>query len=304
MLKFKVKYELFSEDEMPYLYLILSVFLNSSSNVLGKIFTRRNDKNTDSTVFYSFILLSCVFVGWSVLYAVDFSFDAGVILYSVIFAFCFMMSNVGRINALKHGPAALTSLLVSLSLIVTTVWGFFFWNAPVTPIVIIGLSLVIVSMVLCLYDKGEKSEKRISAKWLFFVLIAVFCNAGSSIIQRNQQLRYNGEHGNMLMLFATGLSAIAYFIVYLRSDKRDNVKMLRSSGWLPMLAGACSVSLNLFLMLMVTADLSTSLIYPVIGAGSIAVVTIFSLAVFKEKMRIHQWIGIGVGAVAVVLLSL
>ena len=75
-----------------------------------------------------------------------------------------MMSNVGRINALKHGPAALTSLLISLSLIVTTVWGFFFWNAEVTPIVIIGLILVIVSMVLCLYSKGEKSEKHISAK--------------------------------------------------------------------------------------------------------------------------------------------
>lgn len=55
---------------------------------------------------------------------------------------------------------------------------------------------------------------------------------------------------------------------------------------------------------MALTALSPSLIYPVLGVGGLAVVTIFSLLVFKEKMRWWQWIGVAVGAVAVLLLSI
>ena len=57
-------------------------------------------------------------------------------------------------------------------------------------------------------------------------------------------------------------------------------------------------------MLMAVTTLSPSLIYPVIGVGSLAVVTIFSLFVFKEKMHWWQWVGVAVGALAVALLSI
>ena len=57
-------------------------------------------------------------------------------------------------------------------------------------------------------------------------------------------------------------------------------------------------------MLMAMTDLSPSLIYPVVSVGGLAVVTIFSLFVFKEKMYPKQWFGVAIGAVAVVLLSI
>lgn len=72
------------------------------------------------------------FSGWGILYAFDFSFDASVLIYSALFAFCYTICNVGIISALKYGPVTLTSLLIGLSLIVTTIWGFIFWDAKVT----------------------------------------------------------------------------------------------------------------------------------------------------------------------------
>ena len=108
----------------------------------------------------------------------------------------------------------------------------------------------------------------------------------------------------MLMLVATGISAITCLVIYKRSDRRDSMVMLKTSWWIPVLAGACNVMLNLLVMLMATTELSTSLIYPVISVGSLSIVTVFSLFVFKEKMRPSQWVGVAVGAVAVVLLSI
>jgi drug/metabolite transporter (DMT)-like permease len=197
----------------------------------------------------------------------------------------------------------LTSLFISLSLILTTIWGFIFWDAKLTAFVIVGLLLVVCAIVLCLYTK-EKDEKSFSWKWLFYVLLAFFGNAGCSIVQRTQQVQYNGEHGNMLMVFAIAFCALAYLFVYLKSNKTDTPTMLKSSWWAPVCAGICNLILNVFVMLMALSDLSPSLIYPVIGVGGLAVVTVFSLFVFKEKMHWWQWLGVAIGAVAVGFLSI
>lgn len=287
---------------MSYIYLISCVFMSASSSVFGKIFTRNNDARKDATVFYNFLMAVSTFLGWGILYSFDFSFNASVLWYSALFGLCYTVYLVGSINALKHGSAALTSLFVALSLILTTIWGFIFWGADITPLVIIGVILVVCSIVLCLHTE-EKDETKISLRWLIYVILACLGNAGTAIVQRTQQVQYEGQHGNMLMMFATGFSALAYLALYLKSDRRDTPKMVKTSWWIPTCAGVCNLLLNVFVMLMAVTDLSPSLIYPTIGVGGLAVVTVFSLVFFKEKMNRWQWLGVAIGAVAVVLLS-
>ena len=53
-----------------------------------------------------------------------------------------------------------------------------------------------------------------------------------------------------------------------------------------------------------TSTLSPSLIYPTLAIASIAITTLFSTLVFKEKIYWWQWVGVFVGTVAVVLLSI
>ncbi len=288
---------------MPYFYLTLAVVMCSSSSVCGKLFHRQVGRCKDNGIFYNFMLMISVFVGWGVLYATSFTFDAGVLWYSAMFAACYAACQFGTIHALKHGPATLTALFNSLSLILTAIWGLIFWGADLTAFVVVGLLLVVCSITLCVYTK-EKGEKSISPKWLFYVSLAFLGNAGCSIVQRTQQMAYAGQHGNMLMLFATGFCAVLYLIIFSRSDKSDAKVMLKRSGWIPVCAGLCNLILNLMAILMASTDLSPSLIYPLIGVGGLSIVTVFSLLVFKEKMSSRQWLGVAVGAVAVVLLSI
>ena len=297
---------------MPYLYLFLTVFLSASTNVLGKIFNKSNSEKKDATVFFNFLLTISVLLCWAALYIADFSFEIAVLWYSLLFSICYTAYNIGIISALKYGPTMLTSLFTGLSLILTTVWGLIFWDAELTVLVAVGLILVAVAIFLCLYVKKEE-EKTLSWKWLIFVLLAFFGNAGCSIIQRTQQIQYNGMHGNMMMLFASAFSVVGSAVIYLKKYKesiteteyqQDTEDMLKKSGWLPLLAGALNVALNALVMLLAMTKLSPSFIYPTIGVGSLGVVTIFSLYIFKEKMYWWQWIGVLIGAMAVVLLSL
>ena len=80
--------------------------------------------------------------------------------------------------------------------------------------------------------------------------------------------------------------------------------MLKKSWWVPIVTGATNVGLNVFVMLLANSAISPSLVYPTIGVGSLCVVTLFSLFVFKDRMRWWQWVGVAVGMLAVVLLSL
>lgn len=289
--------------KMPYIYLILSVFMSASGNILGKLFNTRNKECKDSGVFYNFLQMLCVFLCWCGLYAFDFSFDIGVLFYSILFGVCYTTCSIGVINALKHGPTALTSLFTSLSLIVTTLWGFGFWDESLTVTVVIGLLLDCIAIVLCLYSK-KKEEKGFSWKWLGYSVLALVSNAGCSIVQRTQQMQFSGAHGNMLMAFATFFAAVFCLIRFLKSDKSDAVTMMKKSWWTPALASFCNVALNALVMLMALTELPASLIYPVIGVGSFGVVLIFSRFFFKEKLHWRQWLGISFGAIAVVLLSI
>ena len=288
---------------MPYVYLLVSVFMGASSSVFGKFFGRKNEGVKDATKLYNFLQLTSVFSIWFIVYTFNFSFEVCVLPYCLLFAACFTVCNVGIINALKHGPTTLTALFNSLSLIVTTIWGFLFWETEVSLIVLTGLTLVTIAIYLCLYT-GKKEDKKFSWKWLLFVLMAFLGNAGCSIVQRTQQIQFSGQHKYMLMTFATLLSATACFVIYLCGDKTNSKEILKKSWYFPVTAGICNVVLNLFVMLLATSPLSPSLIYPVIGVGGLMVVTLVSLFVFKEKLKWQQWLGIVIGAIATVLLSI
>ena len=287
---------------MPYLYLIFSVFCNASTSIFGTYFKNKTLDKKDASAFYNFLQLFAVFIGWLIIFIFDYSFNVQVLPYSLLFAVFFTICNISLIHALKNGPASLTSLFISLSMIITSVWSCIFWKNPFTVNVGIGLVATILSLFFCLYN--GKNEEKFSWKWLIFAFLAMLGNAGCSIVQRTQQMQFNYQYGNMMMTFATFFSMLGCLFVFLRSDKTDSPALLKKTWYLPTAAGACNVLLNLFVMLLANTALSPSLIYPTIGVGGLVVVMLFSLIAFKEKLNKLQWIGIVVGAIATIFLSL
>ncbi len=298
---------------MPYVLLLLSVFGYAALSVFGGFFSRRC-KDDRASAFYNFILVSTAALLWGILFAFDTSFDAGILAYAIAFGFCYAVTMIGTIMALKTGMVALTSLFVGFSLIAATIYGFFFWQTPVTVPVIAGLVLVSLSLFLCLYKKngapdtekntGKEKSNANMYKWLLFVLLAFSGNAGCTILQRSQQLAFNGAYGNGFMFVAMCISAAFCFALFMYSRKSSEDTAYRRAWYLPVISGACNVMLNVCILLLVNTDLSEALIYPTISVGGLGVTLLFSLFAFRERLTKWQWCGIGIGAVAVVLLSI
>ncbi len=292
---------------MPYLYLIGSVVFGSSTSILGAFFNRKNAEKKDTSQLYTLLSMGSVFVFWLVFFLFDRGINWKVVPYSVLFALSYSVCNLALVQALKTGPIVLTSLILQLSLIGVTVWGFLFWDAQFTWLVGIGLLLVALSLWLCLYSVKANTEGKITWKWLLCVLLVFVGNAGCSIAQRTQQIKFDGQYGNFLMMLATGLSVLVCLAVYLKSDRSDSREILRVSWYFPISAGVCNALLNLLVMLLsvppASVTLSSSVVYPVIAVGGLILNTLFSVLVFKEKMRWWQWLGVAIGIVAVGILN-
>lgn len=288
---------------MSYFYLIAATLLNTLYSLSASFFNRKNEGRKDTSAFFNVVLVSTVVIGWAVKYIIEFSFNVAVLPYVAFFTVGYITGISGVISALKTGPIMLTNLIVNLSLLMGALWGLIFWSEPVTPLVIIGLVLVAVSIFLCLYN-GKKDDKKVSLKWILYVGLAFFGNACCVITQKQQQIDFNGQYGNMLMLFSTGLSLIYFIITYLRSDKSDSLPMLKQTVYFPIASGLCNLFVNTFNIILATSEIPSSVVFPVISIGTLIIVSIFSLFVFKEKLRWWQWVGIILGITATILLSI
>lgn len=289
-----------------YLLLGLTVVFFSSSGVFGGLHSRANKDLANTTGIYNLSRIIVVFLGWALLFAINPSFDVKVLPYAILFGMGFALAAYGYYNAIKTGSVVLSSLMLQLSLIITTIWGFFFWGAKFTILSAIGLVLAVAAIYLCLNDgKKEEEKKKFSFKWLIFALMAMMGNSICTISQRTQQIKFNGEHGNMLMLFGIAIAVIFYVVDFLRSNRVDAPKMFKSYTIVyPVLDGIFNVLVNLFMIILATSPISTNIIYPVIAVVGISLVSLCSFVVFKEKLKWWQWVGIAVGVVAVVLLSI
>ena len=293
---------------MPYFYLIASVFFLASSSIFGSFFNRKNAAHKDPSPIYNLVLVLSATLGWGVLYATDLSFNAPSLIYALIFGVCYAITDIGIIKALETGPVSLTSLILQLSLILVTVWGFFFWGEAFTWLVGIGLVLVVIAIALCLLVPRKKGsdKKPITLKWIMYAAMTFFGNAACTIAQRTHQNAFGGKHGNMMMFFAMLFAAAVLLAVYLFSNKKDSRAIIKCSWHHPVLAGVCNVLLNLFIILLAgyTKEVPPSLLYPVISVGGIMITSLFSVAFLKEKLYPWQWGGIALGAVAIVALSI
>lgn len=288
---------------MSYLILLSTVIVSGLTNVFGKCYNQKNKRIRNTTEFYNLILVGTVCACWAILFFGNMKFDFSVLPYSFGFAFFYVMFMICNINALKIGSVAITTLISNFASMLVTVWGFIFWEDTLTLTVGIGLVLAVAALVLCL-SKDKNDKKPFSFRWLTYTILVFIGNAGCSIVQKTQQMSFDGEYGDCLMFFAAVTAFTTCLIVFFVSDKTQIKEISKHSKIFPVLAGVSNVAFNIFVIKLAVSELTPSLIDPVIGVGTLIIVALSSMFLFKEKLTAKQWLGILLGSMATVLLSI
>lgn len=278
--------------------LLIAIILGVSlQDVTKKIY----NKTSAAPGVYFFTALSALAA--AIFFAItsgSLNFDIGIIPYSIAFAISYTAGVVGSVMAIALGPLSLTSLIVSFSLMLPTLYGLIFLNDPISIGLFPGLALLAASLFLI--NKRDEGVK-INTKWIISVIFAFLGNGFCTISQKMQQLAFNGDYKNEFMIIALAITAVVAIVMTLVKE-RDSIKKQTVGGYtLGILCGAFNGMVNLFVMIL-SGLMPVSLMFPIISAGGIVATFIISQVFYKEKLSKLQLIGFILGTVSVVLLNL
>ena len=162
---------------------------------------------------------------------------------------------------------------------------------------------------------GEKKQKtRMSGKWLACVTAAALASGCIGILQQvHQKSAYRGELMSMLAIaFAaeTVILCVAFGIFIAKYGKTavfahppKTKKAAALLAFLIVLAGLGGM-LNHVINLYLAGVMESAVFFPLVNGSNLVLVTILSIFVYKERLSVKQWIGLGVGIAAVLCLCL
>ena len=277
-------------------YLVAIIVGVSGQSIVKKPYTQ---KTSGGGVYFFNMLLSMAALLFFVATSSKLNLNLAYVPYSIGFAVAYAVSSVFMVLAIAYGSLSLTSLFISYSLMIPTIYGLIL-GEPVGNGFLPGMILLVISIFLT----NKRDEKaKISFKWVICVLLSFIGNGMCTVVQKMQQVASGGKYKNEFMIVALAIVTIVMFTISLFQERRD-IKFYVKSGWhWALICGVLNGMVNLFVMIL-SGRMSVSLMFPLISAGGLIVTYIVSRLFYKEKLTTIQLVGFIFGLAAVVLLNI
>lgn len=282
---------------MPALYLTVIILGVSGQNVTKKMYA---EKVGGGGVFLFSALTALFSMLFFVITASGLHWDLAVAPYALAFAASYALSNICGVLAIAEGPLSLSSLMISYSLMIPTLYGIVFLNEPVSVAFLVGAGLLAVSLFLV----NRKTETcRIRLRWLILVFLSFVGNGLCSTFQKMQQLAFDGAYKNEFMILSLATVSTVLAAAALIGARGNFKTELYHARFLAPASGVMNGAVNLLVMIL-SGMMSVSVMFPLISAGGIVVTYLVSKFLYKEKLTKMQMVGFVIGLASIVFLSL
>lgn len=266
--------------------------------VQGKFSKSLIQNDADALSFNAgMFLTTAVIFSWKII-----GCSTQVIPYALILAVLIVSFQFFYTKSLSTGNVAVIVLIINLSMIVPTLFSYFFYNESLSLQRIIGIAFTIVALVLC----PAKDQKKTSGiKWLILALIASLLSSAISVTQKI----FNSTH---LATQQEAFLAIGYIVAFVLS--LILLAIMKTKGTKPTikLEKRYFISVSLIGIILAVHGWLTNysitviegtLLFPFSCGGTILLSTIVGVVLFKDKLTPKQILGVIFGIVAAVLMN-
>ena len=287
---------------MNYILLFVSVLMETAKNAFSNHFSKTKLNTISDALFYNIICCvgSVVFCAFIPLGRIS--------TYSLVLSVVMALTTTGMLVfsllAMKHGPMSYSMLIMTLGMIIPTVFGIIYNKQIVSGIQIIGFILMLVTLWL---GTDKSANKSFSLKWLFFAMMSfVGCGCLGIVQLLHQSSPYKGEI-NIFIMFNFIFSAVLSGILLLfckKGESKASLSLVKGS-MLPvgLISGLFFGAVNI-INLDLSGKLPSILFFPATNGGLLVLSSIAAVTVFREKMSVKQAIGIATGIVAICMLGI
>lgn len=187
-------------------------------------------------------------------------FHLPTVLFASVYGFALFFSTFFGYMALMYGSMALTSLIVSYSVIIPCVFGIMFFDETVSFIRMLGIVLLLISMYLL---KQQAENVKMNKQWFVYVVITFLCNGICSVIQKLHQTEYPSSYCNEFMIYSLFVTFILFFIISMYKKEGKGVGVTRYA----ILAGIL-MGFGNYMTLLLSSKVNATVLFPMISTFS------------------------------------
>jgi drug/metabolite transporter (DMT)-like permease len=293
---------------MTILLYVAVVAVSCAKSAFLKQNTRSGDGSVDSANTFNLFKAIAVFAVLFIIFLFDGSWNAATIGWGTAYGALLSLSMITGYYALKAGPMALTSMIVSFSLVIPYGYGLIFLGEKPKPIQVVGLGMFLLSLVLVNWQKlrgkgghAAAQPQKASGRWALLTACTLIFDGLCSVVQKGHQNLYPGMYTSWFMAVA-GLTACIVFVIRFVGQKNKLTLKASKAIKYGVLSGSCNGIYSLLLLVLAATE-KASILYPVVSAGTMLSVFIVGQVVFKEKMSLLQTAGFVVGLLAIIMLK-
>lgn len=285
------------------LYLILAIVSSSLVSIMMRVGEGRAKNNISmlSVNYFICMILALIYTGAGNLLQTGEGIGTSIGL-GVINGFFYIASLILFQNSVKHNGVVLSSIFMKLGIMVPLVISILLFKEMPTVIQVIGFMIAITAIVIInMKDKtehniSEKVKERSSIK-LGLILVLFGCGMADGMSKIYQEL--GTDKFEELFLVCTFVVAFLLSVVLVKIKKQRYTKNELLYGALLGIPNYYSARF----LLKALGEVPAVVAYPTFSIGTIAVITLTGVLVFKEKLNKRQLVAIGLIAIAVVLLN-
>lgn len=301
-------------ENLPiWLLLTITLLAQTVSTLLRRVYSDKVSCTKSGYNIFNAVLSAVCAIVLAALSGFNLECSTYTLVSAIIFGVITALSSVFVLMATGIGPLSYTTVIASSSTVITALSGCIFWGEQIKITQIIG----IVLMLGCLFCsvKKDDSKANTSIKWLILCLLAMLFSGGVGIMQKIHQ---SSEHAGELYAFlviAFEISTIASLITLAFTVRKDKVRILVENAALSksktvlnisvlgIVSGVCVAACNA-INLYLSGKMPSAVLFPILNGGSLIIIVLACMVIFREKLSLKQWGGIGLGAAAVLLLCL
>lgn len=223
-----------------------------------------------------------------------------IMLLALFYALFSMLSPCLYIVAVGYGNVGVCSLIFGCAFLIPTVFGMIYNSETPSPLFFVGTLLIILAVVLV---TGKITKGGL--KCLIPVVLATLSSGSLGVVQLLFSRSHPAELQNEFVFTAFSFSLVIAVIMSIIMHTLKGAPKTRPDLKYFLLGGAlaaCIVFQNR-LALLLTGELPAIILFPTINGGTIALSSILSAMIFKEKFGARKITAVFAALIAIVLIN-
>lgn len=288
----------------PYLLLTVSIFITLTYTVIRNLYSKKHVLNESSYYSFNFWTGLCSTAVLLILSSGQLQSSWYSVLLGIVFGVITLLAALFNMKSLSIGPMAYTTVIVTSAMMIPALSGRLFWNESVAWYQYVGMVVMLLSMICAVDAKGGGKA---SVRWLVLCLLTFACSGAIGVLQKVHQTSVHGDESAVFLVTAFLSSAVISGLLYLKKrPKKATAADKKFSGavLVMMLISGVFIALANQINLYLSGAMDSAIFFPVVNGVGMLLAALTGIVFFREKFTVKQWVGMGLGTAAVLLLCI